>query len=62
MKIKLYAQIIAVLLALFVNFLWSTSFVIIKFGLKEIPPHTRATKLLNETRDSKDNLKGSLHI
>lgn len=38
MKIKLSAQITAVLLALFVTFLWSTSFVIIKFGLKEIPP------------------------
>jgi len=51
MKIKLYAQIIAVLLALFVNFLWSTSFVIIKFGLKEIPPHThlKLTKIKYET-------------
>ena len=38
MKLKLSAQITAILLALFVTFLWSTSFVIIKFGLKEIPP------------------------
>ena len=38
MKIKFSANITAVLLALFVTFLWSTSFVIIKFGLKEIPP------------------------
>ncbi len=38
MKTKLSANITAVLLALFVTFLWSTSFVIIKFGLKEIPP------------------------
>jgi drug/metabolite transporter (DMT)-like permease len=38
MKIKLSAQVVAILLALFVTFLWSTSFVIIKFGLKEIPP------------------------
>jgi drug/metabolite transporter (DMT)-like permease len=37
MKIKLSAQVTAVLLALFVTFLWSTSFIIIKFGLKEIP-------------------------
>ena len=38
MKLKLSNQITAILLALFVTFLWSTSFVIIKFGLKEIPP------------------------
>jgi len=38
MKIKFSAHITAVFLALFVTFLWSTSFVIIKFGLKEIPP------------------------
>lgn len=38
MKIKFSAQVTAVLMALFVTFLWSTSFVIIKFGLKEIPP------------------------
>jgi drug/metabolite transporter (DMT)-like permease len=38
MKLKLSNQITAILLALFVTFLWSTSFVIIKLGLKEIPP------------------------
>lgn len=38
MKIKLSAQLRAVILALLVTFLWSTSFVIIKLGLKEIPP------------------------
>jgi drug/metabolite transporter (DMT)-like permease len=38
MKFKLSDQITAILLALFVTFLWSTSFVIIKLGLKEIPP------------------------
>lgn len=38
MKLNLSNQITAILLALFVTFLWSTSFVIIKFGLKEIPP------------------------
>ena len=38
MKIKFSAHISAVLLALLVTFLWSTSFVIIKFGLTEIPP------------------------
>jgi drug/metabolite transporter (DMT)-like permease len=38
MKIKFSSHITAVLLALFVTFLWSTSFVIIKLGLKEIPP------------------------
>jgi drug/metabolite transporter (DMT)-like permease len=38
MKLNLSNQIIAVLLALFVTFLWSTSFVIIKLGLKEMPP------------------------
>jgi drug/metabolite transporter (DMT)-like permease len=32
----------AILLALFVTFLWSTSFVIIKLGLREIPPLTFA--------------------
>lgn len=32
----------AIFLALFVTFLWSTSFVIIKLGLKEIPPLTFA--------------------
>lgn len=38
MKIKFSTRISAVLLAFFVTFLWSTSFVIIKFGLKEIHP------------------------
>ncbi len=38
MKIKLSPHLSAVLLALLVTFLWSTSFIIIKFGLKEIPP------------------------
>lgn len=38
MKLKFPANVLAVLLALFVTFLWSTSFVIIKLGLKEIPP------------------------
>jgi drug/metabolite transporter (DMT)-like permease len=32
----------AVLLALFVTFLWSTSWVFIKFGLNDIPPITFA--------------------
>lgn len=32
----------AILLALFVTFLWSTSWVLIKFGLEEIPPVTFA--------------------
>jgi drug/metabolite transporter (DMT)-like permease len=32
----------AILLALFVTFLWSTSFIIIKWGLNEIPPLTFA--------------------
>ena len=32
----------AILVALFVTFLWSTSFIIIKWGLKEIPPLTYA--------------------
>jgi len=31
-----------IMLALFVTFLWSTSFVIIKIGLAEIPPLTFA--------------------
>ena len=38
MKIKFSAHITAIMLALFVTFLWSTSFIIIKLGLKEIPP------------------------
>ncbi|MFX1482391.1 MAG: EamA family transporter, partial [Promethearchaeota archaeon] len=36
------ARVIAVLEALFVTVLWSSSFVIIKFGLNEIPPLTFA--------------------
>lgn len=42
MKKVLSPQLLAILLALLVTFLWSTSFVIIKFGLKEIPPLTFA--------------------
>lgn len=42
MKIKLNTALASILLALFVTFLWSTSFVIIKLGLKEIPPLTFA--------------------
>jgi len=38
MKFRLTSQISAIALALLVTFLWSTSFVIIKLGLKEIPP------------------------
>ncbi len=38
MKIKTTPQLSAILLALLVTFLWSTSFIIIKWGLKEIPP------------------------
>ena len=38
MKIQLTSRLSAIALALLVTFLWSTSFVIIKFGLKEIPP------------------------
>jgi len=37
-----YAHIITILQALFVTFLWSTSFIIIKWGLIEIPPITYA--------------------
>ncbi|MCP5061182.1 MAG: DMT family transporter [Ignavibacteriae bacterium] len=36
------AHIISILQALFVTFLWSTSFIIIKWGLIEIPPITYA--------------------
>lgn len=39
---KKYSHLKAILLALLVTFLWSTSFVIIKFGLTEIPPLTFA--------------------
>ncbi len=37
-----YSHIISVFQALFVTFLWSTSFIIIKWGLVEIPPITYA--------------------
>lgn len=37
-----HIQIIPILQALFVTFLWSTSFIIIKWGLVEIPPITYA--------------------
>jgi len=37
-----YAHITSILQALFVTFLWSTSFIIIKWGLIEIPPITYA--------------------
>jgi drug/metabolite transporter (DMT)-like permease len=40
--VKDYSHLKAILLALFVTFLWSTSFVIIKIGLLEIPPLTFA--------------------
>jgi drug/metabolite transporter (DMT)-like permease len=40
--IKLHSHLSAILLALLVTFLWSTSFVIIKIGLTEIPPLTFA--------------------
>ena len=39
---KNHSHLKAILLALFVTFLWSTSFVIIKIGLTEIPPLTFA--------------------
>lgn len=39
---KTHSHLKAILLALFVTFLWSTSFVIIKIGLAEIPPLTFA--------------------
>jgi drug/metabolite transporter (DMT)-like permease len=42
MKKVLSPHLSAILLALLVTFLWSTSFVIIKLGLKEIPPLTFA--------------------
>lgn len=38
MKLKITPQLSAIALALLVTFLWSTSFIIIKWGLKEIPP------------------------
>ena len=37
-----YVHIVSILQALFVTFLWSTSFIIIKWGLIEIPPITFA--------------------
>lgn len=37
-----YSHLITILQALFVTFLWSTSFIIIKWGLAEIPPVTFA--------------------
>jgi drug/metabolite transporter (DMT)-like permease len=40
--VKNYSHFKAIILALFVTFLWSTSFVIIKIGLSEIPPLTYA--------------------
>jgi drug/metabolite transporter (DMT)-like permease len=40
--IKSPSHLTSILLALFVTFLWSTSFVIIKIGLAEIPPLTFA--------------------
>ena len=39
---KLQSHLSAIFLALLVTFLWSTSFVIIKIGLAEIPPLTFA--------------------
>ncbi|KAA0247176.1 MAG: hypothetical protein EDM72_03030 [Chlorobiota bacterium] len=39
---KPHSHLSAILLALLVTFLWSTSFVIIKIGLVEIPPLTFA--------------------
>ena len=42
MKSKLNTQFSSIILALIVTFLWSTSFIIIKLGLKEIPPLTFA--------------------
>lgn len=42
MKQNKYLHIISIVQALFVTFLWSTSFIIIKWGLIEIPPITYA--------------------
>jgi len=39
---KRFAHLLPVLQALLVTFLWSTSFIIIKWGLKDIPPITYA--------------------
>ena len=41
-SLKLSPQVTAILQALFVTFLWSTSWVLIKFGLEAIPPLTFA--------------------
>jgi len=40
--VKHLSQLKAILLALLVTFLWSTSFILIKWGLDEIPPLTYA--------------------
>ena len=40
--VKNYLHLKAILLALLVTFLWSTSFILIKWGLAEIPPLTYA--------------------
>lgn len=42
MKFQISSHLKAILLALLVTFLWSTSFVLIKWGLAEIPPLTYA--------------------
>jgi len=42
MKIQFNKHLNAILLALLVTFLWSTSFILIKWGLAEIPPLTYA--------------------
>jgi drug/metabolite transporter (DMT)-like permease len=42
MNLLIASRLSAILLALLVTFLWSTSFVIIKWGLTEIPPITFA--------------------
>ena len=42
MKIQISKHLKAILLALLVTFLWSTSFILIKWGLAEIPPFTYA--------------------
>jgi drug/metabolite transporter (DMT)-like permease len=42
MKILINKHLKAILLALLVTFLWSTSFILIKWGLAEIPPLTYA--------------------
>ena len=42
MQLNLSPRVRAILQALFVTFLWSTSWVFIKFGLADIPPITFA--------------------